>query len=560
MDRTPTLHVATPAVEEALNAKMASMALKQKEEQVHDHAASIGLPYIDLAGFPIGPDTIGIIPKDTAETLQVVCFLRTSEQLRVGAVDPLNPEIPPLLHALGQKHHAHVELYAISQHSFEAVQPLYDKLPKIRRTTSGVELTQDDIERFKSEIHDLRELDAKVQNISVTDTFSLLLAGALSSNSSDLHIEAEEDGIRARYRIDGVLVTVATLARDRWPRIISRIKLLAGLKLNITSAPQDGHITIFLNNDKVDVRVSTLPTAFGESVVMRILRSTATGISYDDLGLRGRAYDELKKEVERPHGMVIITGPTGSGKTTTLYAVLTQLNQADTKIITLEDPVEYKLAGINQSQVDWSKGYTFAAGLRSILRQDPDIVLVGEIRDTETAETAIQAALTGHLVLSTIHTNDAAGAIPRFLSMSAKPYLLAPALNAAVGQRLVRKICPDCKVADSLDAPTMEKVQATIASIPKNSGYAVDINRPLSFYRGRGCEACHGIGYRGRIGIFEVFVVDDAIEKLIIDNQATEYAMRDAAKNQGMVTMVQDGLLKALDGMTTVEEVFRVAQ
>ncbi len=553
-------HVATPEVEEALQDKMLKIALKEKERQTQTRASALGLGYIDLIGFPIGPETISVVPKDQAQELRAVCFLKTGTQIRLGAVDPTDPAVQALAQALGQKYHAHVELYVISEHSLESALKLYERLPKIMKMTSDVELAQADIERYRQEVQDVRQLNEHLARSSISDVFTILLAGAIGSRASDIHVEAEADDVRVRYRIDGVLVSVASIAADRWPRVIARIKLLAGLKLNITSVPQDGRITVFLSDDKLDIRVSTLPTAFGESVVMRLLRASASSITFEDLGLRDRAYEQLKREIDRPNGMVVATGPTGSGKTTTLYAALNRLNKQETKIITLEDPIEYKLAGINQSQVDWSKGYTFAKGLRSILRQDPDIIMVGEIRDLETADTAIQAALTGHLVLSTVHTNDAAGAVPRFLSMGTKPFLLAPALNAVVGQRLVRKICSHCRHEDVPGPETLEQIKKTLAAIPKSSGYAVDSAKPLKFMKGAGCDQCHGLGYFGRIGIFEVLVVDEKAEKIILTGEVSEYQVRELAEEQGMITMAQDGLLKALDGITTVEEVFRVAQ
>ncbi len=552
--------VATQEVEDALRDKMAKIALKEKERQTQTQANALGLGYIDLIGFPIGPETISVVPKEEAEKLQAVCFLKTGTQVRLGAVDPTTIEMDALAKTIGQKYHANVELYVISQHSFEAALKLYERLPKILKTTSDVELAQSDVERYRKEIQDIRQLNQHLTEASISDVFTIVLAGAIGSRASDIHIEAEAKDVRIRYRIDGVLVPVAAIPMERWPRVIARIKLLAGLKLNITTVPQDGRISVFLSDDKLDIRVSTLPTAFGESVVMRLLRSSGASISFEELGLRDRAYEQLKREIERPNGMIVVTGPTGSGKTTTLYAVLNRLNTPESKIITLEDPVEYKLAGINQSQVDWSKDYTFAKGLRSILRQDPDIIMVGEIRDLETADTAIQAALTGHLVLSTVHTNDAAGAVPRFLSMGTKPFLLAPALNAVIGQRLVRKICDHCRVADELTPEIAERVKATLAAIPKSSGYAVPADRKISFMHGAGCEQCHGLGYFGRIGIFEILVVDEKAEKVILGGQVSEYQVRELAEEQGMITMAQDGLLKALDGLTTVEEVFRVAQ
>lgn len=328
--------------------------------------------------------------------------------------------------------------------------------------------------------------------------------------------------------------------------------------MNVADRPQDGRFTIFQKNKKIDVRTSTMPTAWGESVVMRILNPDAANLGFEKLGFREAMLKKLLHEVEKPHGMIITTGPTGSGKTTTLYAVLQRLNKPGVKIITLEDPVEYKLEGINQSQIDHSKNYTFASGLRSILRQDPDIVMVGEIRDLETAETAIQAALTGHMLISTIHTNDAAGAIPRFVSMGVKPFLLAPAVNAIMGQRLARHICEECKEVDTVSAELLTNIKAQLQSIPPLSGEAVPNLEALTFYKGKGCAVCNNTGYKGRLGIYEILLKDAEIEKFILSGEISEYAVREVAQKQGMVTMLQDGLLKALDGLTSIEEVQRV--
>jgi type II secretory ATPase GspE/PulE/Tfp pilus assembly ATPase PilB-like protein len=372
-------------------------------------------------------------------------------------------------------------------------------------------------------------------------------------------VEAEENGIAVRYRIDGILHDVATLPKEQWKRFVSRIKLLSALKINVNDRPQDGRVTLKLESGNLDVRVSTMPTIHGESVVMRILHSGSKGVTFDELGLRGAAYDRLKREVERPNGMIITTGPTGSGKTTTLYGILRTLNKPGVKIITLEDPIEIKMEGINQSQVDISKDYTFAKGLRSILRQDPDICMVGEIRDLESAEIAIQAALTGHLMLSTIHTNSASGVIPRFLSMGVKPFLLAPALNAVIGQRLVRRICTNCIEEEQVPAEKTERARKILSELPPSEQNNVDLNN-LHFYHGRGCEKCSGLGYKGRIGIYEIFTMTKEVEQIILSTEVSEYKIQDLAVKNGMTTMVQDGLLKALDKITSLDEVFRVIE
>jgi len=552
--------VAAKEIAEKFSAKMEQIEIKEKEKLTEKKAAELGIPYINLVGFPITPNTLGTITEEEAKRLKVICFLNTGSEIRIGALDPTNPEVRELPFQLEERFHAHAAIYMISEHSFEYAFKLYGALPKFRKVTTGIELTGEQLEKFKKELTSFKIINEKIQRASLTDIFAMLIAGAMQVGSSDIHIEAEEDEIVIRYRIDGVLQKVASLKKELWPRVISRIKSIAKLKINIEDVPQDGRITVYLQGgQEMDIRVSTLPSAYGESVVLRLLMAGLTGFNFDKLGIRGRAYEQLKREVERPNGMIINTGPTGSGKTTTLYAILSKLNKPGVKIITLEDPVEIKIKGITQSQIDHSKDYTFATGLRAILRQDPDIVMVGEIRDLETAETAIQAALTGHLVLSTLHTNDAAGAIPRFLSMGVKPFLLSPALNAVIGQRLVRKICKACQIEDHLDEDTFKKVKDILSKIPESSGYKVDLNK-LKFYKGAGCNECNGIGYKGRIGIFEVFTMNAEVEKIILSGVASEYQMREVAARHGMITMVQDGLLKALDAITSVEEVFSVAE
>ncbi|MBI4143067.1 type II/IV secretion system protein [Candidatus Uhrbacteria bacterium] len=558
-DDRSKIQFTSDSVAEQFAAKMRALELSAKEREVEQRAKVLGVGSINLKGFPIAPETLMLIPRAQAEELRALCFLNTGTEVRVGAITPDDPKVVELVYQLGERLHANAQRYGISEESFRHAAKLYDALPEVKPIETNVAITEADLDRFGKVVGNIAALERELQRANTTDIITLIIAGAIQAKSSDIHIEAEEREIVLRYRIDGVLSTVASIPKDRWKQIMSRLKLLAGLKINVEDVPQDGRFTIAMTSDKIDVRVSTLPTAWGESVVMRLLMSSAAGLAFEQLGVRGRAHEQLKAQIERPNGMIITTGPTGSGKTTTLYAVLNTLNDAETKIITLEDPVEYKLQGINQSQIDPSKDYTFAKGLRSILRQDPDIVMVGEIRDLETAEVAIQAALTGHLMLSTIHTNSAAGAIPRFLSMGVKPFLLAPALNAVIGQRLVRRVHEDCKVPDELTPDVRARVQAVIASLPEDERKARE-GRPMQFMKGKGCDACHNTGYKGRVGIYEVFTMSKEIEAEILSDKTSEYRMQELAVAQGMVTMVQDGMLKALDGMTTVEEVFRVAE
>lgn len=539
-----------------LDEKMRQIKIQDKERETEATAGQQGIPYINLDGFAISPDTMTTIDRPTAERLGVVCFLNNGTEIRLGTV-AYSTDIKSLEQQLTESLHAHVETYLISQHSLELALRRYDALPQTREFVAGVKLTQADLDKVKGDIKSFRDLNEQVQRTSISELVALIVAGAIQSRASDIHIEAEENDVKVRYRIDGVLNDVASVKKDVWKQVASRIKGLAKLKINVTDSPQDGRFSIFMTHDRVDVRVSALPTAFGESIVIRLLMSSATQLSFDDLGLRGQAYQVLQREIERPNGMIITTGPTGSGKTTTLYAILRKLNDSETKIITIEDPIEYELEGINQSQTN--DDYTFAKGLRSIVRQDPDIIMVGEIRDLDTAEIAIQAALTGHLVLSTIHTNDAFGTIPRFLSMGAKPFLLAPAINVAIGQRLVRRVCDSCKQEDTLDAETLQRVKDIMQQIPENSNEKVDIEN-MKFTRGGGCDACQGLGYKGRIGIYEIMPISGDIEKAVTTGDMSEADFRELARKAGIITMVQDGLLKALDGLTTAEEVFRVAE
>jgi len=541
---------------EELQDKISEITIKEKEGETEATANQLGLSYFNLVGFPISPDALGTISRQQSKELKVVCFFNNGHEIRLGAVELTEP-VKELSEEIKEKFHANIGLYLISQHSLEKATKLYDSLPEVKKAVAGVEIKEADLKKFESEINSFKDLNDKIQRTSITELVTLVVAGAITSRASDIHVEAEEKGIKVRYRIDGVLNDVAELQKETWPKVISRVKQLAKLKINIADQPQDGRFSIFMTEDRIDVRVSTIPTAFGESIVMRLLMSSASQLSFENLGLRGSAYNILKREIERPNGMIITTGPTGSGKTTTLYAILKQLNQQETKIVTLEDPIEYELKGINQSQV--SKDYTFAKGLRSIVRQDPDIIMVGEIRDKETAETAIQAALTGHLVLSTIHTNDAFGTIPRFMSLEAKPFLLAPALNVVIGQRLVRRICDNCKENDTLDAEIMERVKKALTELPESEKEKINIDSP-KFYRSAGCDKCQGLGYYGRIGIYEIMPIGGEIEKSVVKENISEEEIREIAKKNGVITMVQDGILKAMDGITTIEEVFRVTE
>lgn len=557
--KKPLLKISSAEVDEKFHAKMGQVAHKEKEVETQRFAGMAGFPYISLEKFPVSQQALRQVSQEDAETLGAVCFLADHDEIRIGAIDPSQPEVQELMENIAQKNNAHGALYTISPASFERILALYATLPTVKAITKDVEIREEDLAQFQSTVNDFASFQEQVAEKNATIVVTAIMGAGLKLGASDVHIEAEEKGVVIRFRLDGILHDAATLPKDTYKGLVSRLKLISSLKINISDKPQDGRFTLKLSTGDVDVRVSTLPTVYGESVVMRLLVQNRKGLSLEDLGIRGAAFDEIKRQMERPNGMLITTGPTGSGKTTTLYAMMSILNKPGVKILTLEDPVEYKMQGINQSQIDLSSGYTFAKGLRSMLRQDPDIAMVGEIRDLETADIAVQAALTGHLILSTIHTNSASAAIPRFLSMGVKPFLLAPALNCVIAQRLARKLCQKCKKEVQLDQVTMDRVAKIIVEMPENARKEAEA-KPKVFYTGSSCDACNKIGYKGRIGLYEVFVMNKEIEEIILSTQVSEYEIERIAAQNGMIKMVQDGILKALDGITSLDEVFRVIE
>lgn len=532
--------------------------IKQEETAAATTASVFGLDYIDLHLFPIGPEALKTISEADCNKYGIVCFYRIFQEIRIG-IKSFNDNTIDYINALDTgESDTKKKIYFISSSSHDVAMALYDKLPKIKSFVNGFKIDNEVFKKLKEELKTFEDVNKKIQEVDLSEMITLILAAAIQFGSSDIHIEAAETRVIIRIRVDGMLHEIASIDKKMWPKIITRVKLMAKLKMNVSDIPQDGRITVVLDDDKVDIRVSTLPTAFGESIVMRLLKSSAASLQFEDLGLLGSTKDRLTAAVEKPIGMIITTGPTGSGKTTTLYAILNKLNQSDVNIITLEDPIEYKLPGLNQSQIDHSRDYDFAKGLRAILRQDPNVVMVGEIRDGETAEVAVEAALTGHKVISTIHANSAPAAIPRFMVMGVKPFLLAPALNAVMAQRLARRICKNCKEEIQIDPEKLEKVKKYLSEIPESSGFKVDLN-DLHFYAGKGCEVCHGIGYKGRVGLYEVMTMTPKIEEVILSGKLSEFELERLAVEDGMLKMVQDGLLKAIAGTTTVDEVFRIA-
>lgn len=523
-----------------------------EESQAQIAAKSVGLPYINLFGFPVELPALKSVPELEAQRAELAPFLLSDKQLRLATTNPKNAHQQPILTRLKKEGYA-IKTYFVSPSSFGHIVGFYRNVVSVKvQGRTEVSLTESDLAKFRMSIPSLKAIQAHAATATTTELIDLLVAAALQLEASDVHLEPAAKVVRVRYRLDGLLQDAAELPSGVHVKLVDRIKLLSKLKLNVKSIAQDGRFTIKTRDRDIDVRVSILPSQYGEAIVLRFLGVGAQLLRVADLGLRDQAGEVVQQELKKPNGMILTTGPTGSGKTTTLYAFVNELNTPDVKIITLEDPIEYRLTGIEQTQVDDAKGYSFARGLRSILRQDPDIILVGEVRDLETAETAVSAALTGHIVFSTLHTNDAAGALPRLIDMGVRPFVLAPAINAIIAQRLVRKVCPKCYT----------EVPATadeIAYCKEVLGPELSKHLPASFKLAKPgkCEACNFLGYKGRIGVFEVFKIDDAMEKLILAAGSVA-EIREAAVAQGMLLMRQDGILKSLDFITTLVEVQRV--
>jgi type IV pilus assembly protein PilB len=526
---------------------------KMQEEEAQAKAGALGLPYIDLHNFPVDLSVLGIFTKEEAEQTGALPFYKELNDLRIGTINPNNPALLAKIRELSEKNK--VSLYFISQRSFKQTLIFFNKVlrPKSAQDET-IRVAQ--IEDYSKLIKELSEPSIQ-QTKNGTQLLEIIFGAAMFFRASDIHLEPEEHFIKLRFRIDGVLQDMVHFTTELRHTLFTRIKILSKLKTNLENIPQDGRATFYYLGKPIDVRVSTLPSAYGEEAVLRLLGTGAVSLKLSDLGFSAQAKEVVERQLQKPNGMIITTGPTGSGKTTTLYAFLNQLNQPGVKIITLEDPVEYKLEGIVQTPIDHSHDFDFAKGLRAILRQDPDIVMVGEIRDQETAEVSMQAALTGHLVFSTLHTNDAAGAIPRLLNMGIKPFVVAPALSAVLAQRLVRRLCQSCKKPAKLSPTVMEKIVSLLKTLPH--GIIKQQLNNLVFFHATGCEECNNLGYKGRVGIYEVLENTEAIQKLIAAETASMAEFKKAGVSQGMITMVQDGLLKALEGITDVEEVFRVA-
>jgi type IV pilus assembly protein PilB len=537
--------------ERSLNEKLTSLKENSLEKVTESRAQALGIPYINLKGFPVDKEALLLISEEDSKLGKIIPFYEKDNILKIAVVDVNNQKTEEIVSSLKKKEFE-ISIFLISEVGFRYAFNFYSKILVTKKTIEKVEISEKELEKARSMIGSVSDLRSLIRKVSTTEIINIIFAGAMLTNSSDIHIEPEEEEVALRYRIDGVLQEVTKVSQKAYPKILSRIKYLARLKLNVTDIPQDGRFTITSGDKEIDIRVSVLPSGYGESIVMRLLGVGALKLKLDDLGFRERELKLLKKEIAKPTGLILTTGPTGSGKTTTLYSCLNEVKSSAIKIITLENPIEYRLEGIVQTQIDEKKGMTFANGLRSILRQDPDIIMVGEIRDYDTADIAAQASLTGHIVFSTLHTNDAAGAIPRLVNMGVRPYTIGPALSVVIGQRLVRKLCDKCRESLKADEKLIKEFKNKLGKFyPKNEVKEIyQANK-------KGCHDCHETGYAGRMGIYEIFQVDEKMETLI-NQRASSLDIFQAAVEQGMMTMEQDGILKVIEGTTDLEEVRRV--
>lgn len=532
---------------------------KEAEDLAQLLAEKYSLSYLDLSRVTIDNDALKLVPEAQARSAKMVVFQKTGQKIQVALQSPNLSPAQEIIAELERKGFS-ITKYIVSETSLSRAWKRYSETEEYAEANRGiVDVSPEKLIEFIKQagtLEDLKQLFNSYvsvgKNRKISDLLEIILAGAIASDASDIHLEPQEKQVRLRLRLDGVLHDIVDFELKIYPLFLSRIKLVSGLKLNVHGQAQDGRFSIRLDDADVEVRTSIIPENYGESIVMRILNPKSIAVSFEQLGIEENLLRILEKEIAKPNGMILTTGPTGSGKTTTLYAFLKKVYSPEIKIVTLEDPIEYHLKGIIQTQVE--KDYTFANGLRAILRQDPDVIMVGEIRDKETASIAINAALTGHLVLSTLHTNNAAGTIPRLIDLGINPNIIAPALNVSMAQRLIRKLC-ECKEQIEPTAEEKQTIEKILAEIPAK------YKKPekILIYKPVGCPKCNNLGYKGRIGIYEAILVDEKVEPLILKSP-NETDIAKASEGQEILTMRQDGILKVLNGVTSMDELRRVVE
>jgi len=500
-----------------------------------------------------------LIPEDSAKYYQIIPLFKKDKTLEVGMVYPEDIKTHEALEFLARRQKLSYRVFLITLTDFKNILKKYRTLRgEVTRALEELE-TELKEERIEARVVPITEFERVAEEAPISKVVAVLLRHAVDGSASDIHIEPTKEKIRIRFRLNGILHASIFLPLRILPAIISRIKILSNLKIDETRIPQDGRFTAKIGGRDIDFRVSTFPTALGEKAAIRILDPTRALADIKDLGISEGNLKIIEKTIVKPYGMILVAGPTGSGKTTTLYAVLRILNKEGVNVMTLEDPIEYFIEGVNQSQVRPEIGYEFATGLRSMLRQDPDILMVGEIRDEDTASLAIHSALTGHILLSTIHTANAMGVIPRLIDLGIKPYLIPPSFSVAIAQRLIRSLCPDCKKKIKPKKEIRDLILAEVENMPQAVRKGVDLSKPFFVFEAAGCKKCNNTGYAGRTGVFEVLEMTPTLAEITV-KEPSEIKIEEEAKRQGMVTMKQDGILKVLQGVSSVEEVLRMAE
>jgi type IV pilus assembly protein PilB len=545
--------------EDKQNQRLVDFKRKEEEDVAQILSEKYGLDYVDLSKIGINNDALRLLNETDSRTGKIGIFNIVDKNLSVAVAAPNNPNTVEALKKLEERGYK-TKSYMVSEQSLEKVWSRFKDLSYAMESKNGaLDISNDEIVNFLNKVKSIEDIKKLIEDTlglkkvhRISGVMEIMIAGALAIDASDIHLEPEESYVQLRFRLDGVLTEVLRFDTDTYNLMLSRIKLVSNMKLNLTGA-QDGRFSVKIRDEEIEIRTSVLPGAYDESIVMRILNPKTISVPMEALGMEQRLLDIVNKEIAKPNGMILTTGPTGSGKTTTLYAFLKKARDPGIKIITIENPIEYHLPGIVQTQTDEKKNYTFLEGLRAAVRQDPDIIMVGEIRDNESADIAVNSALTGHLVFSTLHTNNAAGTYPRLIDLGVNPKVLTSAITIALAQRLVRKLCATCRKEVPLEGAEKETVNRVLSTI-----HTVDkIPQSEKCFVPVGCPACNNTGFKGRIGIFEAILTDAAIEEAV-NNNPSEREIKKAALPQGMLDMLQDGIIKMLQGVTSIDELRRV--
>jgi len=556
------LHMTDFANEEKQERRLEELRKKEEEDVVRILSTRYGLNFIDLRSIPINADALKIVNEDVAREAKLAVYDKVGKKLKIVIFSPKNEKTTIIIKQLEYAGYK-PEISMATTASLEKAWDKYKDISSSIASTAGTfDISSDQVVTYMNSIKNINDVSAIVKEIlflkkayKISKMMEAIIAGALALSASDIHVEPEEKYVKIRFRLDGVLINVFEFDTETYELLLSRIKLLSGMKLNIKNAAQDGRFSVKILNNDIEIRSSILPGAYNESIVMRLLNPKSIAVPIEELGIEARTLSVLLEQIRRPNGMLLITGPTGSGKTTTLYAFMKGISSPDIKIITIEDPIEYHLPGVVQTQVDDAKDYTFLSGLRSALRQDPDVIMVGEIRDGETASIAINSALTGHLVFSTLHTNTAAGAFPRLIDLGVNPKIISSAINVAMAQRLMRKLCNECK-KEIIPSPKEKAfIDRTILSITDKT-FLTGVQTE-KIWQAVGCEKCHKTGYKGRLAITEVILMKKEVEEAIINNPS-DRDIKAAAASQNLLDMKQDGVIRILKGISSLDELGRV--